>query len=190
MSHLHRRHTGEKPFGCLKCGRRYYRKENLLIHEMRDCSSALVSKENHPFTLSPTLTMKNPQCFYFYNSRRTPASFVLLHLTQKKRYDCILSPTQEKCPTRYSIHLTKSVTEYVTNLKWIWRMSSSHFAVFNMSWTIYVQEKLDSSYDEGARLPQTTCSKYLQSAAPSVSLFKLTLTQILGIYVLIVLLCF
>lgn len=36
-----RRHTGEKPFGCLKCGRRYYRKENLLIHEMRDCSSAL-----------------------------------------------------------------------------------------------------------------------------------------------------
>uniref|UniRef100_A0A3Q2V489 Zinc finger and BTB domain containing 48 n=1 Tax=Haplochromis burtoni TaxID=8153 RepID=A0A3Q2V489_HAPBU len=34
-----RRHTGEKPFGCLKCGRRYYRKENLLIHEMRDCSS-------------------------------------------------------------------------------------------------------------------------------------------------------
>lgn len=50
MSHLHRRHTGEKPFGCLKCGKRYYRKENLLIHEMRDCASVLVSEENHTFS--------------------------------------------------------------------------------------------------------------------------------------------
>lgn len=39
-------------------------------------------------------------------------------------------------------------------------MVSFLFSVFNMSWTVHAQEKLDSPHDEGPRLSQTTCSEF------------------------------
>ncbi|XP_062314839.1 telomere zinc finger-associated protein [Osmerus eperlanus] len=51
-----RRHTGEKPFACIKCGQRYFRKENLLEHESRNCAKMM----EHRCLLCP-LTFKRRQ---------------------------------------------------------------------------------------------------------------------------------
>lgn len=94
------------------------------------------------------------------NDRSTPAWHAPQRLMEKRSYVCTMSPTQEICPTRYGLLLinTENGTQLILSV--FIDTVSFLFSVFNMSWTVHAQEKLDSPHDEGPRLSQTTCGEF------------------------------
>ncbi|XP_068997672.1 telomere zinc finger-associated protein isoform X1 [Embiotoca jacksoni] len=88
-----RRHTGERPFGCLKCEKRYFRKENLLIHEIRDCSKVL----------SYTCTT----CSSTFNAKEELRLHVVSH-TGEMPHKCSTCPEQFMYKKNLTIHMMKA----------------------------------------------------------------------------------
>lgn len=163
MHHCHRRHTGERPFSCLKCGKRYFRKENLLVHEMRGCARVQVSKKESSYlplstsdaseSLNHHLCCLKQQkytcttCSLTFNGKEELRLHVVSHTGQmphKVNPAFAANAHRKRCVISLS-----SFTQCVV-----------FFSVFHMYWTVYAQEKPDSSHDEGPQLPQTTRSEF------------------------------
>ncbi|KAK9515134.1 hypothetical protein VZT92_025803 [Zoarces viviparus] len=87
-----RRHTGERPFGCLKCGKRYFRKENLLLHEIRDCAKIQ--------------TYTCVTCSSTFNRKEELRLHVVSH-TGNMPHKCSICPEQFMHKKNLTVHMMK-----------------------------------------------------------------------------------